>query len=238
VTDALYLPTTDPNVFTATVCTQGPWDPNLQHGGPPSALLTRAVEQADASWPFTVVRLAIEILGPMPIGDVQVESQIARSGRSVELVEAELTAAGRVAAKARAWRIRQADLDLPDIAAVPTDHPPMPSERVAMDHWPSGFLEAMDWRYAVGGWDQRGPGTMWANLLVPLVADEPITALQRLMTLADCGNGVSGVVPLGWKFINPDLTVHVARYPEGEWMCIDLSGRVGHGAQSLFVSPP
>jgi hypothetical protein len=257
VTDALYLPTSDPDLFTATRSTQGPWDPTLQHGGPPSALLARAAERAPASWPGTVVRLAVEILGPVPIGEVRIDSHVARSGKSVELVEAELSAGSRTAAKVRAWRIRTAELDLPALVAVPTDRPPLPSERVEAEHWPSGFLEAMDFRYTTGGWAIPGPATMWAKLLVPLVEGEPTSALQRLMTLADCGNGVSSSLPAGWMFINPDLTVHLARYPQGEWMCIDaattvdpngfgvatstlydLSGRVGHGAQSLFISAP
>ncbi|MBV9872599.1 MAG: thioesterase family protein [Frankiaceae bacterium] len=256
--DALYLPSSDPDVFTATTSTQGPWDPTLQHGGPPSALLTRAAERAESGWPFTVVRVAVEILGPIPVGEVRVSHHVARSGKSVELVETELSAGGRAAAKARVWRIRKTELDVPQIAAVPTDRPALPSERIESEHWPAGFLEAMDFRYVgTGGWSVPGPAAMWANLLVPLVDGEQITPLQRLMTLADCGNGVSSALPPGWMFINPDLTVHLARYPAGEWMCIDaattvdpagfgvaastlydLSGRVGHGAQSLFVSSP
>ena len=42
VPDAYYLPLGGDR-FTATEHTQGPWDPGLQHGGPPSALLAREV---------------------------------------------------------------------------------------------------------------------------------------------------------------------------------------------------
>jgi hypothetical protein len=92
---------------------------------------------------------------------------------------------------------------------------------------------------------------------MPLIAGEEPTGLQRLMVLADCGNGVSASLPIGqWLFINPDLTVHLCRYPTGEWLCIDAAttadergfgvatstlyderGRVAHGAQSLFIAP-
>jgi hypothetical protein len=97
---------------------------------------------------------------------------------------------------------------------------------------------------------------MWARLRHPLVDGEEPSGLQRLMTLADCGNGVSSALPISdWLFINPDLTVHLCRYPAGEWLCIDAAttadphgfglatstlydtqGPVGYGAQSLFVS--
>jgi hypothetical protein len=64
------------------------------------------------------------------------------------------------------------------------------------------------------------------------------------------------VLPIDeWMFINPDLTVHLERYPQGEWICLeaataidptgfglarstlyDSRGSVGRGAQSLYVS--
>jgi hypothetical protein len=258
VTSAFYLPTSRDGTYQATEHTGGPWDPKLQHGGPPSALLARAVETTPESWPSTVVRMAVEILGPTPVGEVSVSSQVVRPGRSVELVEAELATGGRVAVRARGWRVRRAELDLPPLVAAPTEVPPLPDEPLEpAKHWPSGFIDAMDVRFAAGAWDELGPATMWARLRVSLVEGEEPTGLQRLMTLADCGNGVSGSLPIGrWIFINPDLTVHLNRYPVGEWLCIDATttadpsgfglaastlydqhGQVGHGAQSLFVDP-
>jgi hypothetical protein len=256
VTSAFYLPAGDDDTFVATEHTGGPWDATLQHGGPPSALLARAAERETASWPFTVVRMAVEILGPVPVGEVSVASHVARSGRSVELIEAELSAGGRVAVSARAWRVRLADLELPATVAVPRDTPPLPDEDSPPPAgWPGGFINSMDCRFTTGGWNDPGPATMWGRLRVRLVEGEQASGLQRLMTLADCGNGVSSSLPITeWMFINPDLTVHLSRYPNGEWLCIDAAttadrrgfgvatstlydedGQVAHGAQSLFV---
>ena len=258
MSDAFFEPLGERGRYLATEHTGGPWDPRLQHGGPPSALLARAAEQTPQSWPSTVVRMAVEILGPTPVGEVSVSATVARSGRSVELIEAELSAGGRVAVKARAWRIRQAELDIPANVLVPADCPPLPAEGAAVpDGWGGGFVHSMDFRFVTGNWATPGPATMWARFRYPLVAGEPSTGLQRLMMLADCGNGVSSSLPIGaWIFINPDLTVHLARYPSGEWLCIDAqtsadpggfglatsmlydaSGRVANGAQSLFVEP-
>src|SRR5579875_638922 len=72
VADAFYLPRDDSGGFVATSSCGGPWDPSVSHGGPPAALLARAVERTGASWPFRVVRLAVEILGPVPLGDIEV----------------------------------------------------------------------------------------------------------------------------------------------------------------------
>jgi hypothetical protein len=256
VASAFYLPTSDDGDFLATEHTRGPWGPGLQHGGPPSALLARAVEREEQQWPSTVVRMAVEILGPVPVGPLSVASHVARSGRSVEMIEAELSAGGRVAVRARAWRVRLAELDLPAGATLAALPPVMPdADDPPPEGWPDGFINAMQCRFTKGGWNSYGPATLWARLRWPLVDGEAPSGLQRLMTLADCGNGISTVLPMGnWVFINPDLTVHLARYPAGEWLCLDAAtsvdpngfglatstlydaeGRVGAGAQSLFV---
>ncbi|HTW21708.1 MAG TPA: thioesterase family protein [Mycobacteriales bacterium] len=255
---AFYTPTGDPDRFVATEHTAGPWDPAAQHGGPPSALLARAIEREPSQLPSTVVRMVVDLLGPVPVGEVAVSSTIERSGRSVELVAAELVAGGRPAARARGWRVRRAELELPAAVTPPSDAPSMPADDTSFGGaWSGGFLHAMQLRFLRGGWDDLGPATVWARQRVPLVDGEEPSGLQRLMALADCGNGVSSTLPISdWLFINPDLTVHLSRYPAGEWLCIDAattvdpagfgvaastlydaSGRVGHGTQSLYVAP-
>jgi hypothetical protein len=258
VTDALYTPAGDGSTYHSGPLTVGPWGADLQHGGPPSALLVREFERLEGAWPFTVVRHTVEILGPVPVTDVRVEARVVRSGRSVEMVEGELTAGGRVALRARAWRIRQADLDLPPDALGGAPAPPMPAEDTALpDSWTAPLITAFQMRFVHGGWRDPGPATVWARLRPALVDGEEPTPLQRLMVLADSGNGISNALPPSrFVFINPELTVHLSRYPEGEWMCLEAStvadphgfglaysqlyderGLVGRGAQSLFLGP-
>jgi hypothetical protein len=102
-----------------------------------------------------------------------------------------------------------------------------------------------------------GPATCWMRMRVPLVEGEEPSPLARVLVAADSGNGVSSV--LDWRrylFINPDRTVHLHRYPTGEWVCLDArtwvdpdgvglaeaalydrTGGLGRTAQSLFVAP-
>lgn len=257
--DCFFVPVGDGR-YTATEHTAGPWDPQLQHAGPPSALLTRAVEQTEAPWPAVITRVGIDILGPVPVGEVVVRASVLRSGRSVELVGVELEAGGRTAARAAAWRVREADLDLPatEVAPAPAPVPAFPEVEPDLPaEWTGGFLRAMQWREAAGAWGAPGPATVWGRMRHPLVGDEEPTGVQRVMILADCGNGASAVLPLtGWFFINPDLTVHFAARPTGEWMCLDAATTVDPagfglassrlfdrdrlvalGAQSLYVGP-
>jgi hypothetical protein len=262
VTEAFFTPLGD-DKFASTEHTSGPWDPSYQHGGPPAALLARAIEREPAPWDGVVLRMSVDILGPVPVAEVEIATRVLRPGRSVELVQAELTAGGRVAVRAQAWRARAADLDLP---ALPEAHddpsvdpvPPLPDTATEMPPgWTGGYLNALEWRLAAGHWAERGPATIWGRMRHPLVLDEEPTGLQRTMIVADSGNGVSNVLPLGdWYFINPELTVHIAAEAAGEWICIDARTRVqgrgyglassrlfdqtqlvGRGAQSLYVGP-
>jgi hypothetical protein len=107
--------------------------------------------------------------------------------------------------------------------------------------------------FARGRFLEPGPATVWMRPRVPLVEGEAISPLQRTMLAADGGNGVSA--PLDWSrfiFINTDLTVHLLRPPDGEWVCLDSvthvdglgmtdtalwdeRGRIGRAAQTLLV---
>jgi len=238
--DAFYIPL-DGNRFVSTGHTSGPWDPALQHAGPPSALLARSIEQTPSPWPATVMtRVAIDLLGPVPVAEIAVTTQVVRSGRSVELVQAELSSGGRVAARATAWRVRRADLALPDgpaMHAADVAPPEFPATEAARPPgWTGGYLNAMEWRVAHGSWEEPGPATMWGRMRHPLLPGEEPTGWQRVLTIADSGNGVSNVLSLDWFFINTELTVHLAAEPAGEWICLDATTRVDTAGFGLASS--
>jgi hypothetical protein len=241
--------------FASTAHTSGPWDPAFQHAGPPAALLGRALERCEPHDGFVLARLTYEILRPVPVAEVSLAARVVRPGRSVELLEGELSADGQTVVTVRAWRVLG--------AAAPTvdDDPPLPPRPAEATPPPAaldgfGYGKAVELRFATGGWNQPGPATVWTRLRVPLLPDEEPTGLQRVLAVADSGNGVSAVLPLGeWLFINPELTVHFRREPRGEWICLDArtaitsggaglatstlsddDGVVAHGAQSLLVS--
>lgn len=236
--DAFYLPTTDPERFIATAHIQGPWSPGLQHAGPPSALVARAIERVgpSVSGPAQVVRLTVEILGSVPVAELTVRAAVVRPGRSVELVEAEVLAADRPVLRALAWRIRSGRVDLPPGALPrPEQAPPRPAAESAFSSplWRSGYLRAVEWRFVEGHFEKPGPALVWARQRVPLVAGEEPSPMQRLVVLADSGNGLSGLLGLDrWWFINTELTVHLHRQPAGEWLCLRaLTTLDNHGAR-------
>jgi hypothetical protein len=243
--------------YLATPSTAGPWNPEHQHAGPPAALLGRALERCEPRDGAILARLTFEILGPVPVGEVEVSARIARPGRSVELLEAELRAGGRTAIAVRAWRTKLAAVPEPagDADAAPPARPDVVAD-IPFGLETFGYGRAVEMRFAAGDWGELGPATVWTRLRVPVVDDEEPTGLQRVLSVADSGTGVSAVLPLdSWLFINPELTLHVLRPPDGEWICLDAAtaiaaggtglarstlsderGPVAHGAQSLFVT--
>ena len=71
--DAAYSEVTQ-GVFLASHLTRGPWHPDHQHAGPPSALICRAIERAAADDGLThLARLTVNLLRPTPVGECRVE---------------------------------------------------------------------------------------------------------------------------------------------------------------------
>jgi hypothetical protein len=154
----------------------------------------------------------------------------------VELLEGELSADGEVVVTARAWRVKATtaptvDRDDPALPR-PGEATPPPEE---LDTF--GYGRAVELRFAAGGWWQRRPATVWTRLRVPVVAGEEPTGVQRVLAVADSGNGVSAVLPLNeWLFINTELTVHFRREPRGEWICLDAQTAITEGGAGLASS--
>lgn len=224
--------------YEAQPSTAGPWSPDSQHGGPPAALLTRAVERLGGDAERTIGRLVLDLLGPVPLGVLKVTASVVRPGRSVELCEATLydEGRGREVATARAWLFPAAQ-DGPG-RLTPPQHTFADGHRHERPRtWHGGYLDAMDWRWVSGAVEQPGPGVVWMRPTVALVEGEPMTPLQRLMSCVDSASGVSAALdPAKWAFLNTDLTVHVLRPPEGEWLCLDAQTTLGHGRVGMATS--
>jgi Thioesterase-like superfamily len=243
--------------YRATELTRGPWDPGLQHAGPPAALLGRAVEGHGDRSGRQVARMTFEILRPLPIAELTVATRTLRGGRSVELVEASLAAGATEVLRATALRIRTTDQDLP-AGLVPGPRLPGPETGRVEPFFPTGqevgYHTAMEFRFVAGSFLELGPATVWTRMRHPLVAGEAPSPLCRVLVAADSGNGVSATLDFRrWRFINPDLTVYLLRPPAGEWVALeaattaaaglgladttlhDQQGPIGRGTQALFV---
>lgn len=217
---AFYEP--DGDRLIPTALTSGPWSEALQHGGPPSALLARACEALAPAKLWHPARLTIDFLRPIAVATpLQVTATTSRSGKQVLGLDAELLSAGRPVARARSVFIRRQPLTFaPELA--PTDHPRDPEQLPAIGFdffaWQVGYHTAVETRLESGSLGE-GPAVAWLRTLHPLVGDEPISPLQRVLLAADAINGVGSNLDMRrHSFINADLSVYLHRLPESAWI--------------------
>jgi hypothetical protein len=219
-----FLP--DGDQFVATTSTRGPWSRDHQHGGPPAALLARAMERL-AGDGMLLSRLTFDFLRPVSIAPLKVRSEVTRAGAKVRRLQASLTATdGTTLVLASAVALRTAAV-LPE-SIDDGGLPPPPLAASVPFELPFfvdaiGYNTSVEMRLARGTWG-KGPAAVWMRTLVPVVADEIPSPLQRLLVLADSASGIAVVVDLTrYTFVNADLTVTVHRPIEGEWVCLDAA---------------
>ncbi|MFN8049969.1 MAG: thioesterase family protein [Acidimicrobiales bacterium] len=250
---------TDGDAYVGTILSRGPWDDGSAHGGPVAALIGREVEQFDPDPDLATVRYTIELLRPVPLGvPLRLDTAMLRPGKRVRLVGVSVFAGDTEVARAVALRVKR----------VPDDAPrSRPDEGIAfrtpdecgaaplLIEGRVGIMNGLDVRSASGSAIATGPATYWFKVERPLVDDEPITPLTRLLIPADFGNGVASATSFDTHvFINPELTVHVFRMPDGDWVAndartwmepggtavaegtlTDRDGPIGRAMQSLFI---
>lgn len=248
----------DGEAYVGTVLSRGPWDPNAQHGGAPAALLARELERESGE--LGLVRLTYEFLRPVPLDPLTIATRVVRPGRRVQLTEATLEAGGKAVCRALGLAVARPEGSAPRVE--PAGEPLPPPYGVEPSGSPPGARpmfggDGVELRFVKSAWEEPGPAAAWIRLKVPLLAGEEPTPIQRAAAAADFGNGVSAA--LDWHsnvFINPDLTVYLARPPRGEWVGLDsrtavetdgvglaesvlhdADGVIGYAAQALLVGP-
>jgi len=218
------------------------------------------MDRAGAIPAARVARITFEVLRPVPIGALEVSARVVRPGRSVELVEGELRCGEAPLLRARAWRVRTTPPIRLDPPPPPAEPLPGPEAGRPREFFPTGqetgYHTAMESLFVSGAFREPGPAQTWMRMRVPLVEGEEPTPLERVLTAADSGNGVSA--PLDYRrflFINADLSVALRRPPSGDWVCLDCvthaepdgvgltdtalhdeRGPIGRATQSLLIA--
>ncbi|MDR6415821.1 thioesterase family protein [Pseudarthrobacter sulfonivorans] len=209
--------------FRSTIHAQGAWNEHEQHMAPAAGLMADCLERHEPRTDMRMARLSYEILGLIPGGEFSIESTILRPGRTIELLQAELVANGRVAIRATAWRMITSDTAA--VAAVEDAPIPAPDDCKPFDGaaiWPGGYIRSLEMRVAEG--HRHGAGTVWLRSEHPLTDKADSGDFARLMGLVDTANGIAARVTPGegsYAFPNLDLQIHMYRRPGGEWLGLD-----------------
>lgn len=264
--EGVYLPGDAPNTYISTPLANAGWYDEGQHGGAFAALVAGHVEESVPTLAdLQVSRLTVELFRVVPLVPLRIETEVVREGKRIQNVEARIyDPDDLLLSVTTVQRLRLADLRIPDDAAPAALDVPGPEEiedRVG-DAWGVGtsgktmfHRHAMEVREIFGGFETKGRGAVWMRLAKPVIAGRETTPLQRMVATADFCNGISRALDYDeWVFMNPDLTVHVSRYPQSEWIALsaessygdqgrgvatgtlwDESGWLGRSTQSLYL---
>ena len=79
-----------------------------------------------------------------------------------------------------------------------------------------------------------GFGDVWIRLRVPLIEGRPLDGLARFAVMADSANGISAPKSMrDWWVIPPGVTMHLHRYPVGEWIRLTATSDPGQDGIGL-----
>jgi hypothetical protein len=251
--------------FRTTSATQGPWSKQMQHGGPPSALILREMERLAPAAGGHLARLTVDFLAPVPVAPLTVRTTVLKPGRRARLLGAEVRAEGRLVLVARGWwRRQEADLvpEVPDAAHIepfpdPDTVPEAPADDELSRFLDHGWVHAMEFRYVRGALTVPGPCRVWVRPRLPLLEDEQPSPTQLAVLVADGSSGVSSALDFRTHlFSNLDLNLSFLRVPEGGWVGLDAAtaldaagggttatrlvdrrGVCGYAQQTLYVEP-
>ena len=92
----------------------GPWDRRMQHGSAPASLVTWAAERIPTPVPMNIARVTIDLMRPVPVAPLTIETEVLREGRKIQLCEIKLLADGVQVVGATVLKIKRQALTLPD----------------------------------------------------------------------------------------------------------------------------
>jgi hypothetical protein len=229
----------DGNRVTTSPNAAGPWDPNMQHGSPPAALVAWAAEAIPTTVPMRIARVSVDLMRPVPVAPLTIETEVLRAGRKIQLCAIRLCAAGVIVVAATVLKIKvQANELPPDATIEPVTLPgPAQSREEPADFSSSPFVTGMSLRAARGRFGVPGPGAIWYRVDRPIVEGAAVSPAMRAVVAADFCNGTAAALDFRqWTFLNADLTVNFAREPVGEWILLDAESWIGPDGAGLSMA--
>lgn len=235
--DAIYR--VDGNRVLTSPYAAGPWDSSMQHGSAPASLVVWAAEAIPTPVPMRIARVTIDLMRPVPLAELRLETEVLREGRKIQLCAVRLLSGGVVVVGATVLKIKTQALALPpdvgDVAVTLPGPDQAPEENPSFSSSP--FVTGISMRSALGQFGVPGPGAIWYRADRTLVEGQPISQAMRAVVAADFCNGTSAVLDFqAWTFINADLTVSFAREPVGEWILLDAESWIGPDGAGLAMA--
>jgi len=214
----------------------GPWDPRMQHGSAPAALVMWAAEAIPTAQPMHIARVTIDLMRPVPLAPLTLETEVLREGRKIQLCAVRLRAGDTLVVGATVLKIKSQMQTLPpEVADLPIELPG-PDQAREDGSTSSPFVTGMSIRAARGRIGAPGPAAIWFRIDRPLVEGTAISQAMRAVVAADFCNTSVMLDFRHWTFLNADLTVNFARQPVGDWILLDAESWIGSDGAGLAMA--
>lgn len=203
---------------------RSPWSEEMLHGRLLVGLAAWEIEHHHLDGGLRLTRLTADLFRMGPLVPVRLEAERVRDGKRIRLVDIRIIGGDVILARVSAllvaggpqppgqiWEVGPWDLPAPDQLAGSARTPESDA---------AGFPEL---RYQGPELhDTSRPTRAWIHDRWPLVENEPLSPIQRAVIASDLANPLSNWSDQGLHYINADLTVHVVRPPEGEWIGLEI----------------
>jgi len=201
---------------------------------------------------MVIARLVIDIMKPTSMAAVQTRTVALREGKRLQLIQVDILQDGEVTVRATALRVRVTPSPATEAIVHAHPSPDLPE----FHRRKSPLYHVVESRLEAGGLEVPGPGVVWSRINADIVPGTPISPYVQMAMTADFGSGLSSFVNWReWSFANVDMTLHLARMPQGPWLRLaaategagnglavvhsrlaDELGEFGHAHQTLFLS--
>lgn len=232
------LPVTDPLAFFSSTADGfvaerfaiSRWSPDMVNGAALCGLVARALEHDHGGDGFVPARLTVDLFKPARTAPLTTRTTLVRDGNRIRVADAELLQDGEVVARAGAVFLRPSEQPPGEVwtrdyrPSPPPVHIPMQAGDVThpyfgSDDHPDGWSQSM--------LEHQGSSRkrMWAQHL-PVVAGEEPSPFARAAMAGEPTSLMTNWGTAGVGFINVDMTLVLARLPEGVEVGIEADDHI------------
>jgi hypothetical protein len=236
----------DGKAFIPTAAGRGYWQKDTLSGAAAASLLGFAIERDHLEPDWIPVRLSIDMLRMPPSAPLTVATEVLHQSGRLRLVEARLMHQDRVLTRALCQILRPTEAPADPVWHSPPWPAPLPETLPSVlryHRWDTRPIPPGHPRFArdmpeietaasanppvLGQMTPASARQTWVRPTLPPIAGHALTPFMRVVTTADFTSPLAHSSAHSIDYINTDLTLHLHRLPQGEWIGYELTG---HGA--------
>ncbi len=230
-----FLTRSDEHTFVPTRAAVGPWGPDTVSGLVITGLVGYAAERAAGDADFVGTRLTVDMVRMAMQGELRTEATVLREGRRLRMVDVTISQGERNVAHGRGIFVRRCEPPPGAVWSAPVAmaKPPEPADTPQYGPKPyvgpdaTAAADFEPWR------DATQPKYVWYDFEAALVEGEPTSPFVRAAAVADVSNPLMNWGSHGLQFVNSDITMLLAREPEGTMLGLAARDRQEAGGVSV-----